>query len=171
MIIIIDLYYLIIDINDYYVSIIYRFITTFLLHYQYLQNTYTSMFKLSFLETENMRKSGGKNETFEQSGNKTGGWKICGLKLRNIQRGKLFVPTLDTDVSYICLLQFRRRLDKVWETVDELRPYLRSRFIQLKSKSYKATCSERPPETFLKETMCRLFQSPLLRDTPSSSYF
>lgn len=31
------------------------------------------MFKLSFLETENMRKSGGKNETFEQSGNKTGG--------------------------------------------------------------------------------------------------
>lgn len=60
MIIIIDLYYLIIDINDYYVSIIYRFITMFLLHYQYLQNTYTSMFKLSFFETENMRKSGGK---------------------------------------------------------------------------------------------------------------
>lgn len=86
------------------------------------------------------------------------------MKLRNIQRGKLFVPMLDTDVSYICLLQFRRRLDKVWETVDELRPYLRSRFIQLKSKSYKATCSERPPETFLKETMCRLFLSPLLRD-------
>lgn len=57
MIIIIDLYYLIIDIN---VSIIYRFITTFLLHYQYLQNTYTSMFKLSFFETENMCKSGGK---------------------------------------------------------------------------------------------------------------
>lgn len=57
MIIIIDLYYLIIDIN---VFIIYRFITTFLLHYQYLQNTYTSMFKLSFLETENMCKSGGK---------------------------------------------------------------------------------------------------------------
>lgn len=28
--------------------------------YQYLQNTYTSMFKLSFLETENMCKSGGK---------------------------------------------------------------------------------------------------------------
>lgn len=62
MIIIIDLYYLIIDINDYYVSIIYRFITTFFLHYQYLQNTYMStyMFKLSFFETENMRKSGGK---------------------------------------------------------------------------------------------------------------
>lgn len=97
------------------------------------------------------KKRGKKNETFEQSRNKTGGWKICGLKLRNIQRGKLFVPTLDTDVSYICLLQFRRRLDKVWETVDELRPYLRSRFIQLKSKSYKATCSERPSETFLKE--------------------
>lgn len=79
------------------------------------------------------------------------------MKLRNIQRGKLFVPTLDTDVSYICLLQFRRRLDKVWETVDELRPYLRSRFIQLKSKSYKATCSKRSPKTFLKETMCHRF--------------
>lgn len=63
MIIIIDLYYLIIDINDYYVSIIYRFIITFLLHYQYLQNMRVckySMFKLSFSETENMRKKRGK---------------------------------------------------------------------------------------------------------------
>lgn len=38
-----------------------------------------NILKLSFLETENMRKSGEKkkrgkkNETFEQSGNKTGG--------------------------------------------------------------------------------------------------
>lgn len=94
------------------------------------------------------------------------------MKLRNIQRGKLFVPTLDTDVSYICLLQFRRRLDKVWETVDELRPYLRSRFIQLKSKSYKATCSERPSETFLKENhVPPLSITSASRYSASSSYF
>lgn len=60
-------------------------------------------------------------------------------------------------VVYICLLQFRRRLGKVWETVDELRSYLRSRFIQLKSKSYEATCPEKPPKTFLKETVRHRF--------------
>lgn len=55
--------------------------------------------------------------------------KIYCSKRRNIQREKLFVSTVDSNVSIFTCYRFIIYIDEVSETVDKLRSYLRSQFV------------------------------------------